>query len=271
MPSKQPPIILEDDVFALTAKARQELAGAGTSLPQHHLETLVLIDGRSTVAATLARAEGLGIGRDNALATFGRLIDEKLIEPVKIPGAATDFVDFFGGKADARQAAETAALLKQRGYYVGIARRPGVKRRAADGAAACILIVEDEAVLAQLVRHVLESEGLQVKVAANRREIVDQMRRAPLPDLVLLDAMLPDADGFEVLERIRQHPKLKTLPVVMLTSMATREAVLKGLRGGADGYITKPFEIPVLIKAVHAVLGMSEELDVLATGDPWPA
>lgn len=70
---------------------------------------------------------------------------------------------------------------------------------------------------------------------------------------------------------IRQHPGLKTLPVVMLAAKATREAVLKGLAGGADGYITKPFEIDVLVKAVNVVLGLSEEGPTAgANPDPWP-
>jgi DNA-binding response OmpR family regulator len=76
--------------------------------------------------------------------------------------------------------------------------------------------------------------------------------------LVLLDVMLPDADGFEVLLKMRQHPALKVVPVVMLTAKATRDAVLQGLSGGADGYITKPFDVEVLVKAVKTVLGLPE-------------
>jgi DNA-binding response OmpR family regulator len=105
----------------------------------------------------------------------------------------------------------------------------------------------------------------------NREETLEQIRRPPIPDLVLLDVMLPDTDGFQILERFRQHPALRSLPVMMLTASATRGAVLKGLTGGANGYITKPFELPVLVKAVHAVLGMSEERDVIESKDPWTA
>jgi len=105
---------------------------------------------------------------------------------------------------------------------------------------------------------VLASEGFKVHVAKDRAEIVAELRRPPRPDLVLLDVSLPDVDGFEVLLKIRAHPVLKILPVVMLTAKATREAVLSGLAGGADGYITKPFEIDVLLKAVKVVLGLSE-------------
>jgi len=74
----------------------------------------------------------------------------------------------------------------------------------------------------------------------------------------------------EVLLKMRQHPALKAIPVVMLTAQATRDAVLKGLASGADGYITKPFRIEVLSKAVAAVLGIAGyEDDDGKTQDPW--
>jgi len=95
------------------------------------------------------------------------------------------------------------------------------------------------------------------RLAANRAEILDAFRQPPLPDLVLLDVTLPDANGFDILAKMRQHPALKTVPVIMLTAEATREAVLKGLLAGADGYVTKPFEPEVLTTAVNAVLGLS--------------
>ena len=78
---------------------------------------------------------------------------------------------------------------------------------------------------------------------------------------MLLDVQLPDLDGFDVLSRIRQHPLLKTVPVIMLTGEATRGAVLKGIHGGADGYVTKPFQIDVVMKAVKTVLGPIENED----------
>src|SRR3989337_372599 len=86
--------------------------------------------------------------------------------------------------------------------------------------------------------------------------VAARVRQPPLPDLVLLDVMLPDTDGFNVLARMRQHPLLGKVPVIMVTGTATREAVLKGLLGAATGYITKPFEIDVLVKAVKTVLGI---------------
>jgi DNA-binding response OmpR family regulator len=75
---------------------------------------------------------------------------------------------------------------------------------------------------------------------------------------MLLDIGLPDADGFEILASLRRHPALQRLPVILLTSRATKEDVMHGLILGADGYITKPFEFDVLIGAMKAVLGLDE-------------
>jgi DNA-binding response OmpR family regulator len=93
-------------------------------------------------------------------------------------------------------------------------------------------------------------------MATKRDEIMIGLRQQPLPDLILLDVQLPDANGFDILTRLRQHPVLKNVPVIMLTAESTREAVLKGLQGGADGYVTKPFEPDLLVNAVKAVLGI---------------
>jgi DNA-binding response OmpR family regulator len=81
--------------------------------------------------------------------------------------------------------------------------------------------------------------------------------------------VLPDADGFDILLKMRQHPVLKKVPVIMLTAKATRESVLKGLAGGADGYITKPFEADALITAVNAVMGRPRAAAGRQANDAW--
>jgi DNA-binding response OmpR family regulator len=93
-------------------------------------------------------------------------------------------------------------------------------------------------------------------MASNKEEIAAALSQTPVPDLVLLDVVLPDADGFEVLAQMRQHEALKTVPVILCTGKATREAVLNGLLRGADGYITKPFDVDMVLKAVKTVLGL---------------
>ena len=264
------PVLLEDDVFELTPKGRNELDAAGTALSPSALKLLVLIDGKSTVGETAVRATAVALGNEAVLDILRRLAEGGFIELVMDAGGSLNFVDFFSGEkprapspaaiAEAEIASTaTTLLLQQRGYFVRIARRPTTQREPGNTRTLSILTVEDEPVLAGMLKRVLEAEGFSVRNATNRAQIAAEFRRPALPDLVLLDVMLPDIDGFEVLLKIRQHPALTTLPVVMLTSQATREAVLRGLVGGADGYVTKPFEIPALVKAVNAVLGLAEE------------
>jgi len=122
-----------------------------------------------------------------------------------------------------------------------------------------LLVIEDDPDILKLLQIFLKLEGFEPRIASNREEIVAALRAPPLPDLVLLDIRLPDINGFDVLAKMRQHPAMKTIPVVMLTAEATREAVLKGLVGGADGFVTKPFQIDRLVKAVKTVLGLRQD------------
>jgi len=270
-------VILEDDVLRLTRKAEKELGDAETSLSSAELEVLVLIDGRSTAGETAARMTG--IEHAGAIDVLCGLLRDGLIEIGKAGDDALDFINFFDSSvslepsaaASARAqkaAAATTSLLQQQGYFVRIVRRAPAGKNREQPQKFTILVVEDEPTLAKLMKHVLEAEGFSVRNAMNRDEIVAEMRRPPPPDLVLLDVLLPDVDGFEVLFRIRRHPALKGLPVVMITSEATRGSVLKGLAGGADGYVTKPFDVPVLMKAVGTVLGLS--VKNVTDADPWP-
>ena len=266
MPNREQTGILENNVFALTPKGQAELRGAGTSLSAAEIEILVLIDGQSTVAETAERSRMPGVA--DVLAIFRKLAHGGWVEKTKAGAGPYSLVDFFesgepvspSAAATARAKRATAAttqLLQQQGYFVRIARRAGAASPPGQSGRHSILVIEDEPVLARMLKHVLEAEGFSVRNAMNRAQIVAELRQPPRPDLVLLDVMLPDVDGFEVLLKIRQHPALKTLPVVMLTSKATRAAVLEGLACGANGYITKPFEIPVLLTATNAVLGLS--------------
>ena len=99
------------------------------------------------------------------------------------------------------------------------------------------------------------------------RRLVAEVRRPPVPDLILLDVMLPDADGFDILMRLRQHPVLQHVAVIMLTAKTTREAVIRGMSLGADGYITKPCAPDALMRAVRTVLGLPQEDAAPAGGD----
>jgi DNA-binding response OmpR family regulator len=105
---------------------------------------------------------------------------------------------------------------------------------------------------------VLAKSGFLTRFARNRGEINAEFNKPPLPDLVLLDVSLPDADGFQILERIRSNQKILKIPVIMMTGKSEVTDVARGLSLGADGYVTKPFKISGLVSAVNTVLGIAQ-------------
>ncbi|MFO1268803.1 MAG: response regulator [Rubrivivax sp.] len=118
---------------------------------------------------------------------------------------------------------------------------------------ASILIADDEPNIVLSLEFVLEEEGYRVRVARDGQEALDALA-AELPDLVLLDVMLPRVSGFEVCERIRADPRWRHLRVVMLSAKGREVEVRKGLALGADAYVTKPFAIKDLLAEVAAQL-----------------
>jgi len=117
-----------------------------------------------------------------------------------------------------------------------------------------ILVVDDESRIVRFVRMNLELEGFRVSEANAGREAIEKVRD-DLPDLVLLDVMLPDMDGFEVLKEIRSF---SPVPVIMLTVKGEEEDRVRGLDLGADDYITKPFSPRELVSRIKAVLRRAE-------------
>lgn len=118
---------------------------------------------------------------------------------------------------------------------------------------ATILIVEDEADLAEMLRYNLEAEGFEVDSVA-RGDDAELHLRDHTPDLVLLDWMLPGLSGIELCRRIRLRPETERLPVIMLTARGEEGERVRGLATGADDYIVKPFSVPELLARVRALL-----------------
>lgn len=116
-----------------------------------------------------------------------------------------------------------------------------------------ILIVDDEERMVRFIRMNLEHDGFQVMEAFNGKQAIDKLRDTP--DLILLDVMMPDIDGFEVLETIRE---VSNVPVIMLTAKGEENDRIRGLELGADDYITKPFSPRELVGRVKAVLRRTE-------------
>ena len=257
--------------YALTDKGKKELRGNATTLSPTQIELLVRIDGALTFAQIKAGMPAISI--DAFTSTFKELMDQRLLSVAEADPFAAQFqvhMDKLALSGAEAEADSGALSLRRSGYYVGIARQRGPARTLAPGEVLTAVVVDDEPMLAKFIQSYLSFEGFNVRLAGNRAEVIAEFRKLPVPDLILLDVMLPDADGFDILLRLRQHPALKNVPVIMLTGKATREAVIKGLAGGADGYITKPFEADALMRAVRTVIGLPDEPALSrAPGDPW--
>ncbi len=116
-----------------------------------------------------------------------------------------------------------------------------------------ILIVEDEEPLTLLLRYNLEAEGYAVDSAA-RGDDAEIMLREQVPDLVILDWMLPGLSGIELCRRLRLRPETQGLPVILLTARGEESERVRGLATGADDYVVKPFSVPELLARVRALL-----------------
>lgn len=121
-----------------------------------------------------------------------------------------------------------------------------------------ILVVEDEEDILALVHYNLVKEGYQVECVTSGEEAYRKARQH-LPDLILLDLMLPGIDGLEVCRRLKRESETESVPVIMLTARGEESDVVAGLEMGADDYIAKPFSTQVLLARVKAVLRRGTE------------
>ena len=117
-----------------------------------------------------------------------------------------------------------------------------------------ILIVEDDPDLVALVRKWLERDGHQVEHAGDGAAALERLARGAPPNLVLLDVMLPEVDGFAVLQKIRGEPRTKDLPVVMITSFSRDKDAARGRELGANDYVVKPLMERNFLKRIEDFL-----------------
>jgi CheY-like chemotaxis protein len=193
------------------------------------------------------------------------LQDQKMLE-ASPAGKLEDFT-FTGRKAprlpalldeDSRRLAKTAvvagATLLRSGSYIAddrVANLPALNKPPTQ---TLILLVEDDPDQMALGQLRLKLAGYLVRTVERAKHLSRNLREDRRPDLVLLDVMLPDGNGFDVLAKLRASAEFATLPVVMLTAKAELSDIHKGLNFGADGYITKPYSKTQLAEVIARVL-----------------
>ena len=158
-------------------------------------------------------------------------------------------------RARLRQESESAgSALARTGAYVAsdrVSLRPASHKAPGD---TVVLIVEDDPDQLALADLRVSMAGYKVRVANSVNAYLQNMLDEGAPDLLLLDVVLPDGNGFDVLAKIRRHPVLASLPVVMLTARDDAADIGKGLLQGADGYVTKPYTKNILADVIRRVL-----------------
>lgn len=125
-----------------------------------------------------------------------------------------------------------------------------------DDAARSVLIVEDEDNIALALEHLMRREGYRLARVASGADALPAIRR-DRPDLVLLDVMLPEVSGYEICQAVRLDPELKAVKVLMMTARGNQMERRKGLALGADGFISKPFDVADLKSEVRRLLADS--------------
>ncbi|MFP4497590.1 MAG: response regulator transcription factor [Vulcanimicrobiota bacterium] len=116
-----------------------------------------------------------------------------------------------------------------------------------------VLLVDDDDQILRSLRTYLELESYEVETASNGVEALQKIKQYD-PEIVVLDIMMPEMDGFEVMEKIKENPETEKLPVIMLTAKGQDVDVLKGYRMGAASYMTKPFNLNELVENIEMVM-----------------
>jgi two-component system, OmpR family, response regulator len=245
-------------IYRLTTAGREAWEGEDAAVPADYRRILWMMDLHGSAPETLAKVvpaemieewlselEELGMielvpegeGRDDDFAARGS--DQTL---------AMD-------RAQLRNAAkEAGAALARTGAYLSadrLRRRPATLKPPGE---TVVLIVEDDPDQLALADLRVSMAGYKVRVANSVNGFLQAIVDEGAPDLLLLDVMLPDGDGFDVLARMRRHPALGSLPIVMLTAKNEAADIGRGLVMGADGYVTKPYTKNLIIDVIRRAL-----------------
>jgi two-component system phosphate regulon response regulator PhoB len=131
-----------------------------------------------------------------------------------------------------------------------------------------ILVVDDEADILQLIKYNLEKEGYKTVTTASGEDALMEAKRR-IPNLIILDLMLPGVDGIEVCTRLRAYEETRAIPILMVTAKSEESDIITGLEVGADDYITKPFSPKVLVARVRAILRRSRRNPLTSGREPF--
>lgn len=267
-------IASSDTIYRRTDLGDKAMRGQAGKVAPDLIRVLALIAGEAHFDTIRKRA--IRIPEAEIQALLGRLVSEGFLESHEAgDDHDLDFTATFSEPAPPapelspqdKQLLDSAAtdghdILTKTGSFLqlvaGQAPQTGLGKAWTD---IIVLIIEDDEIQARFAQNIVMKAGFKQRHAATREEIVGELNKAPLPDVVLMDVELPGANGFDILARMRQHPKLKTVPVIMLTALASQNDVFKGLSLGAMAYISKPYKKQTLVDTIVRTLGLKPYAD----------
>jgi len=253
-------------VYHLTAAGKDAIAKkeGETTLPLEYRRLLALLQHEGHVNVLRGRLRRFP---DRLIEEWLKELEElKLIAPGRAPAKLAD-ITFTGSREpplpplpdeDSKRLARTtviagATLLRQ-GSFLAVDRIANLPPTNKAPPQSVILLVEDDPDQLALGELRLTMAGYQVRSVDSAKALSRFLREQPRPDLLLLDVMLPDGDGFDILGKLRARPEFAMLPIVLLTVKAELANIRKGLALGADGYITKPYSKNQLAEVIGRVL-----------------
>jgi CheY-like chemotaxis protein len=256
-----------DGTYRRTPSGDSALKSVDTAIPVDYRRILCLIDGDTHANVVRGRLRQYS---DALIADWLAELEEMGFIQSTMAGDAYDLdfepiagysppIDAMAGLPDEQRRIEDEAraadaALKDRGAYLATARLENREPLSKDPAQTTVLLVEDDPDQAALGDLRVSMAGYAVRLARNSREmLMDLLTKVP-PDVVLLDVMLPDGNGFEILANIRRHRRYSLLPVILLTALTGPEDIRRGLDLGADGYVTKPYSKDLLVDTIRQVL-----------------
>jgi CheY-like chemotaxis protein len=234
--------------YQLTEAGRHAWESQDTAVPADYRLILWLLDfnGNNYSASAFRRfPEKLlveWLGEMEELGLIERASGEAAAEPVPPSASPTD------------EEVSVAEMLASGGAYISEHRLRGRPPTGKPHSRIVVLIVEDDPDQLALADLRVSMAGYAVRVAGTAEALMHSLATEDPPDLLLLDVHLPDADGFDILWKLRRQRTYYDLPVVMLTVRADAEDIGKGLRLGADGYVTKPYSKNLLASVIERVL-----------------
>lgn len=256
----------QERIYRRTPAGAEAVAGADAAVPSEYRRLLKLVDEDThiDVVRGCLRHFPDKLIEDwlDELVDIGYLDRAEPSDPLDL-----DFTAYFakGPAQEADVLAEDAGKLEMDAKAAGSAlSRAGaffsearLKNRAASNKTAeetVVLIVEDDPDQMALADLRISMAGYQVRVARSAAELLEALKKDTQLDVLLLDVMLPDGNGFDMLAKFRRHPNFALLPIVMLTAKNEVTDIKKGLTLGADGYVTKPYSKNILVEAVRKVI-----------------